>query len=142
MVSGGDVSQHHSQPSSSGTKKSAGNSQQNGISADTLDMRSSLSTPPPGFSVLADSRFHGEKLSMSRAAAASAPPTSLFTNGNADFKSMFDYQIGEDGYTKSRTMSYNNLAEALGEGLAECMGESLNESDHKIKAELLLGSGR
>jgi len=141
MVSGnGDVSKHHSQPSP-GTNKN-GDSQHNGISADTLDMRSSLSTPPPGFGLIADSRFHGEKLSISRAAAASAPPTSLFMNGNAGFRSMFDNQIGEDGFTKSRTMSYNNLAEALGEGLAECMGESLNESKHKIKAELLFGSGR
>lgn len=31
-----------------------------------------------------------------------------------------------DGFSQ-RTMSYDNLAEALGEGLAECMGDSLVE---------------
>lgn len=158
-------------PRSSSTRDKQ--SHQNAISADALDRHSSLSTPPPGFDLL-DARFHGEKLSRSRAAAASAPPTSLFANGGADFESLFGIAIGEDGrpprmmqrpatstrgrssdgitsivdededttFTKSRTMSYNNLVLALGEGLAECMGDSLNESEHRLRNDFLLGNER
>ena len=123
---------------------------------DFLYIPSSVNTPPPGFLLSDSSLIHGERIS--RAATASAPPTSIF--GNFDrFGSNFGLDEGRptrimqrpsglDGnslismdddpiFTKSRTMSYNNLVAALGEGLAESMGNSLNESKHQHKTDLL-----
>lgn len=115
------------------------------------DMKSSISSPPPGFSLLDPARFHGENLK--RAAAASAPPTSLFSNSfdltfdasdqytRISGKNSTDHDNSSSG-RKLRTMSYNNLAAALGEGLAECMGESLVDSMHKKRYDLLSHSSR
>ncbi len=122
----------------------------------SLYVPSSVATPPPGFSFSDANLFHGRN--VSRSAAASAPPTSLFgtsllfdgaldVEGDREraprIRQIPDLTLsslrgdggdggdgGADGssdpvFTKSRTMSYTNLANALGEGLAECMGDSL-----------------
>jgi hypothetical protein len=123
--------------------------------------------PPPGFASggFSDStaRFYGENLS--RAAAASAPPTSFqFSDLSSEFLRSHDLSQRELGGKDSnsagfigngsiqidnidsaketlRTMSYNNLAMALGEDLAEYIGEStdeinLNDSRHSFVGEL------
>lgn len=114
------------------------------------DMKSSISSPPPGFNLLDPARFHGEHIS--RTAAASAPPTSLFSNSfDLNFDSSDKYgrlsghnssEYESSSARKLRTMSYNNLAAALGEGLAECMGESLVDSIHKKRYDLMSHNSR
>lgn len=133
------------------------------------ELRRLNSSVPPGFSArgFSDSsaRLYGENLS--RATASSAPPTSFKF---ADLRSEFIYADvtshndlgpqsggnvllnGENKSTSlisnidtaketSRTMSYSNLAMALGEDLAEYIGEStddinLNDSRHSTVPEL------
>ena len=127
-------------------------SKKSGLSGgDLLGMRSSLNTPPPGFGLGDFASFHGQNLTARRAAAASAPPTSLFANNlfdsnftslpddfdrfsNKDIADKDSYRMnllqGKNQDDKPRTMSYNNLAAALGEGLAESMGHSLVDSNN------------
>jgi len=127
-----------------------------------LQVHSSIRTPPPGFALDA-ARFYGEN--VRRAAAASAPPMSfLGVDGDNSVRShhavlddgqpprvMQRFSSGESNglsaiddedpiFAKSRTMSYNNLALALGEGLAECMGDSLSDSRHPQFSDFLSSS--
>ncbi len=116
------------------------------IKGDHNHIRSSVRTPPPGFSRPDAALLYGS--SLDRSAAASAPPSSLFSNdfdidrsGSYHFRDdlqrsngSFSNNGGLNGETsrllegiQQRTMSYNNLAEMLGEGLAESMGDSLEE---------------
>ena len=116
----------------------------------SLRVPSSVNTPPPGFSLSDANLFYGGNIS--RSAAASAPPTSLFGtefnfndavgNGNGERAprirqiplSDVDNATTDDPiFAKSRTMSYNNLAMALGEGLAECMVDSLDDSKQQTR---------
>lgn len=143
-------------------------SDRNKMSEEISRMTNSIKTPPPpgfasgGFSD-STARFYGENLS--RAAASSAPPTSFqFSDLSSGFlpkQDIFhrnvDRQNGDSaGLTGNdflqidnidsaketlRTMSYNNLAMALGEDLAEYIGEStddinLNDSRHSVVGEL------
>lgn len=143
-------------------------STRNKMSEDINRMTNSIKTPPPpgfasgGFSD-STARFYGENLS--RAAASSAPPTSFqFSDLSTEFLRAQDmsqrnqvrqngdssgligngsFQIDDIDSAKEtlRTMSYNNLAMALGEDLAEYIGEStddinLNDSRHSVVGEL------
>lgn len=138
----------HSPPPNNETKTAGSNNK--GNSGELADMKSSISSPPPGFNLLDPARFHGENIS--RAAAASAPPTSLFSNSFDLTVDSSDKYARLSGHTSSenesssarklRTMSYNNLAAALGEGLAECMGESLLDSIHKKRYDLMSHNSR
>ncbi len=113
------------------------------IKGDHNHIRSSVRTPPPGFSRPDAALLYGS--SLDRSAAASAPPSSLFSN-DFDIDRAGSYHFRDDlqrsnngsfsinGETsrfleglQQRTMSYNNLAEVLGEGLAESMGDSLED---------------
>lgn len=104
--------------------------------------------PPPGFPIDKKATFYGSN----RAGAGSAPPllltSDLITNANSFTSSLDDLSGPENlrmmlkptnhddsqvftNVNKSaqggRTSSYVNLAAALGEGLAESMGDSLEE---------------
>ena len=123
----------------------------------SLYVPSAVATPPPGFSLSDANLFHGRNIT--RSAAASAPPNSLFgtsllfdgaldVEGDREraprIRQIPDLTLSSLGgggggangnsnpiFTKSRTMSYTNLANALGEGLAECMGDSLLNDSSK-----------
>jgi hypothetical protein len=127
-----------------------------------LYVPSSVNTPPPGFALPDTALFHGTNIS--RSAAASAPPTSLFgTEQFLNLRGAFNNDreraprirqipsldvnnltLGDADpiFAKSRTMSYDNLAMALGEGLAECMGDSLNENNKQSQTLKLDGLSR
>lgn len=146
MVSNANAGLHS--PPNHETKTAESNNK--GNPGGLADMKSSIGSPPPGFSLLDPARFHGENIS--RAAAASAPPTSLFSNSyDLTFDSSDKYarisghsssEHESSATRKLRTMSYNNLAAALGEGLAECMGESLLDSIHKKRYDLISHNSR
>lgn len=113
-----------------------------------VSIRSSVRTPPPGFARSDAALLYGS--SLNRAAAASAPPSSLFSDSfgvdrSASYLLRDDFQrlsngslssnVGVNGDSsrfsdglQQRTMSFNNIAEVLGEGLAESMGDSLEDS--------------
>ena len=104
--------------------------------------------PPPGFPIDNRAAFYG----FNRTGAGSAPPLSLtsdiitntntFTSTLEDLSSPENLRMrlkptnhddsqvvtnGNKSAQNERTSSYVNLAAALGEGLAESMGDSLEE---------------